>query len=217
VHELGHLIFGLPDLYDTDGSSSGIGAFCVMSGGSWGKAIADTYYGQRPVLPSAWVRYNRRWATGAAVSTTTTTRKTITAVGAATATSANTVFRRPTSIANQYFLVENRQPQGYDRGLELVLGSGFGGIAIWHIDDSRSGLDDPNANDVRRWVDLEEADATQMGTSRGENTDLWYVGNKTVFSNSSVPNSKLYGGTSSGAVITTKTVPGTTMKVQFSQ
>ena len=36
VHELGHHVVGLPDLYDTDYSSEGVGNWCVMSGGSWG-------------------------------------------------------------------------------------------------------------------------------------------------------------------------------------
>ena len=36
VHELGHHVVGLPDLYDTDSSSGGVGNWCVMSGGSWG-------------------------------------------------------------------------------------------------------------------------------------------------------------------------------------
>ncbi|MGE5049679.1 MAG: M6 family metalloprotease domain-containing protein, partial [Deltaproteobacteria bacterium] len=36
AHELGHLLFGFPDLYDTDGSSEGIGNWCLMASGSWG-------------------------------------------------------------------------------------------------------------------------------------------------------------------------------------
>ncbi|NIN34446.1 MAG: hypothetical protein GTO60_04870, partial [Gammaproteobacteria bacterium] len=64
VHELGHLIFSLPDLYDTDGSSEGIGGFGVMAAGSWGKASTDTYSGQTPVLPCAWSRYNLGWIDG---------------------------------------------------------------------------------------------------------------------------------------------------------
>ena len=35
AHELGHLLFGFPDLYDTDDSSEGIGNWCLMAGGSW--------------------------------------------------------------------------------------------------------------------------------------------------------------------------------------
>lgn len=33
-HELGHLLFRLPDLYDTDKSSNGVGDWCLMGSGS---------------------------------------------------------------------------------------------------------------------------------------------------------------------------------------
>ena len=61
VHELGHLIFGFPDLYDTDGSSDGIGIYDVMAGGSWGKKETDPYQGMTPVQPSAWTRTTLSW------------------------------------------------------------------------------------------------------------------------------------------------------------
>jgi len=35
AHEIGHLVFGWPDLYDTDYSSRGVGSWCLMSFGSW--------------------------------------------------------------------------------------------------------------------------------------------------------------------------------------
>ena len=35
VHEMGHGFWNLPDLYDTDGSSEGIGSWSLMAGGSW--------------------------------------------------------------------------------------------------------------------------------------------------------------------------------------
>ena len=65
AHEIGHLckiqspstvclsadpsaiVFGWPDLYDTDGTSKGIGNWCLMSFGTWGGG------GNRPVHPSA--------------------------------------------------------------------------------------------------------------------------------------------------------------------
>ena len=31
AHELGHLLFGFPDLYDTDDTSEGIGNWCLMA------------------------------------------------------------------------------------------------------------------------------------------------------------------------------------------
>ena len=50
AHELGHLLFGWPDLYDTDESSSGLGNWCLMAGGSWN---GD---GDIPAHPSAWCK-----------------------------------------------------------------------------------------------------------------------------------------------------------------
>ncbi len=35
AHEMGHAAFGLPDLYDTDNSSEGLGNWSLMAGGSW--------------------------------------------------------------------------------------------------------------------------------------------------------------------------------------
>jgi M6 family metalloprotease-like protein len=210
VHEIGHLIFGLPDLYDTDSSSSGIGSFCVMSGGSWGKAATDTYSGQRPTMPSAWIKYNRGWSDGAASGDLS---QLITASGSSTATSSNTTYRKLTDTDGEYFIVENRAPLGYDKGLQKWLGTSFGGIAIYHVDENVA----TNAADPHRKVDLEEADGTVMLKTAGSKTDMWYIGNKTVFSPTTTPNTKTYNGKSSCIKIETKSAPGATMKVSFTQ
>ena len=57
AHELGHLLFGWPDLYDTDESSAGLGNWCLMAGGSWN---GD---GDIPAHPSAWCKANQDWVT----------------------------------------------------------------------------------------------------------------------------------------------------------
>ncbi len=205
VHELGHLIFDLPDLYDTDYSSSGIGAFSVMSGGSWGAKSGDAYAGMTPVLPDAWVKYDRGWVTGTEGSGI----ESIVGSGAPAATAANTVFRTSSLVPTQYFLVENRQDVGYDRGLETMIPGFVGGVAIWHVDETQSS----NTNDTHRKVDLEEADANE---SFGEGDDLWFVGNLTSFSDGSTPNSRLYSGASTGKSVEALTAPGATMDVLFS-
>lgn len=53
AHELGHLLFGFPDLYDTDNTSEGIGNWCLMAGGSWNGG------GDIPAHPSAWCKVNQ--------------------------------------------------------------------------------------------------------------------------------------------------------------
>ncbi|MBF0606539.1 MAG: M6 family metalloprotease domain-containing protein [Magnetococcales bacterium] len=201
AHELGHLIFGLPDLYDKDKSSQGLGYFCLMAYGTWGMTSSDTYDGTTPVLPSAWVRSTLGWIDAYVAPSNIA----LTAIGDSSATASNTVYKATTSLANEYFLVENRQLQGYDRGFERWLGSSFGGLAIFHIDDNVA----DNNEDTHRKVDLVEADGTE--DSYGESTDLWYDGNAKTFTDTSTPNSKLYDGSSSGVSITSISVKGITM------
>ena len=63
AHELGHLLFGFPDLYDTDNTSEGIGNWCLMAGGSWNGG------GDIPAHPSAWCKANQGWVTVQNVTT----------------------------------------------------------------------------------------------------------------------------------------------------
>lgn len=208
VHELGHLTFAWPDLYDTDYSSSGIGGFCVMSGGSWGRADADTYSGETPVMPSAWIRHITEWID---VSEGLGTES-ITGAAEASANTTNAVYKSTTGISGEYFLFENRQAVGYDLGLERWLLAGFaGGVAVWHIDENQA----DNDNDARRLVDLEEGDGTQMGTGKGLQSDLWYVGNDTDFYDASSPDSKLYDATSSGVTVTNISASAAVMTAYF--
>lgn len=202
VHELGHLIFGLPDLYDTDGSSAGIGGWCIMSTGGWGQKSGDSFAGQTPVLPSAWVKVARGW-----VTPLTSGDIALTAAGEAGADAANTIYKIGTRNENEYFLIENRQPVAYDQGLYSALGSsGSGGLAIYHIDDSQYG----NAMDFHRRVDLEEADGNEnYGDTEG--TDLWYLGNNDLFNNNSQPSSQLYSALPSGVTLSHFSPPGDVM------
>lgn len=208
AHELGHLIFGLPDLYDIDGSSEGIGVFGFMGSGNWGERTTDAYAGQTPVLPTAWTLVDRGWAVPAEGSGA----ESITASGASGASSSNTVRKASTDNSKQYFLVQNRQNRGYDAGLERWLGDGFaGGLNIFHVDESRTG----NSDDGRRLVDVEAGDGTPVDSGRGENSDLWYPGNATRFDAFSDPDSNLYGGAASGVEIHSISAPATVVSATF--
>jgi M6 family metalloprotease-like protein len=206
VHELGHLVFGLPDLYDTDYSSTGIGAWGIMASGSWGRASSDSYSGETPVLPSAWTKYDRGWVSASTASGTIS----ILAAGSGSATSVNTVYKLDTGLSNEYFLVENRQPVGYDRGLERWLGTGFGGLAIWHIDEDQTNnrnecYPPSDCTSTHYWVALEQADGNwdlEKDTNSGNATDLWYSGNAMAFDENSTPSSDLYDGTASDVRLT---------------
>ena len=56
AHEFGHDL-GLPDLYDTDYSSSGIGSWGLMAGGSWN----GDPQGTSPAHLSAWAKIRLGW------------------------------------------------------------------------------------------------------------------------------------------------------------
>ena len=58
AHELGHF-FGLPDLYDTDGSSNGDGNWGLMAAGSWGFDGSQQY----PTHMSSWSKSKLGWLT----------------------------------------------------------------------------------------------------------------------------------------------------------
>ena len=115
AHELGHLVFGWPDLYDTDNTSEGIGNWCLMASGSWGLG------GDRPMHPSAWCKSTQGWVN--VVAPTTNADVTINDVK-----TGRTAYRlwKDGGGGNEYFLVENRQQAGYDASLP---GPGPAGLA----------------------------------------------------------------------------------------
>ena len=91
AHELGHLLFGFPDLYDTDSSSEGIGNWCLMAAGSWGGG------GDLPVHPSAWCKANQGWVTV----------KTVTTNGRRDARGCEDVPHRPSSVEERHWQATN--------------------------------------------------------------------------------------------------------------
>lgn len=127
-HELGH-VFGLPDLYDTDYSSYGVGKWSLMANGSWNGSL-----GASPAHPDAWCLARLGYVTPTVVSSNTS--------GASIPAIQNspTAYKLWTSGSplNEYFLVANRQKTGYDSALP------YDGLLIWHVDES---IADYGAND----------------------------------------------------------------------
>lgn len=156
THEFGH-IFGLPDLYDTDNSSAGVGNWCLMSGGSYG---ADGAHEATPAHMSAWCKVTLGWITPVTVNSFMPNQP---IRHVETYPEVYKINVRNTA-GGQYFLVENRQKVGYDK---YLLGTG---LLIYHIDPSRSG----NSNESRPLVDVEQADGLRqlnLSTARGDGGD----------------------------------------------
>jgi len=121
AHETGHFL-GLPDLYDTDDSSTGIGAWGVMAY-SWGWDST----GEFPPSFSVWSKQKLGWIKP----------KNISQPGVYTLNDIEThddafIISSPYP-EGEYLLIENRQPKLCDRQIPL------GGLLIWHIDSWAAG------------------------------------------------------------------------------
>ncbi|NIP36684.1 MAG: M6 family metalloprotease domain-containing protein, partial [Thermoplasmata archaeon] len=163
VHEFGHML-GLPDLYDTDYSSTGVGMWDVMGSGAWGN------WGRTPTHPSAWSKLYMGWVDPTVISNYVEGREINYMEG-----DSPEVIKLPTEKSNEYFLLENRYQTNYDRYLP---GSG---ILIWHIDTDVINqwiyYNRVNNNEARKGVDLEEGSGTQdldeWGSNDGDSSDPW--------------------------------------------
>ncbi len=218
VHEMGHDI-NWPDLYDTDNSSYGVGPWSIMGLGSWNR-VGEAYQGSSPAHPDAFLKWYQGWLTPSQI---TGSAAGVAIQQAETTQSAMQILNNPNDVdwrfygnigGGEYFLLENRQLQGYDAGLPGC------GLLIWHIDETRTWDNSANANDSRRLVDVEEADGRNdldFKANRGDNGDP-YPGSSAnrTFNASSNPNSNLYGGAASGVSVTNISNCGATMSADIS-
>ncbi len=136
AHELGHYL-GLPDLYNTvystRGEWGGYDVFnaSVMASGSWG---VNPDGGFMPYSMDAWSRYVLGWIRPAEAVQDGEYRVISQSYGAANQDFA--AVRIDTQNENEYYLLENRQPQKWDAGLPLGYegASLTSGIILWHVD-----------------------------------------------------------------------------------
>lgn len=206
-HELGHG-FGLPDLYDIDNSSYGIGRWSLMASGSWNGSR-----GSSPAHMDAWCKTEVGWVSPTNISSNATN------VAISNVETNQTVFRLWTSgsIGSEYFLIENRQQIGYDAALP---GSG---LLIWHIDESVG-------NNMNEWypgheafgnftVALEQADnlfQLEQNISNGNSGDPFPGStNNNSFGPVTSPNSDSYASSNSFVSISNISASAATMYANF--
>ncbi|MCP4698109.1 MAG: M6 family metalloprotease domain-containing protein [Gammaproteobacteria bacterium] len=204
AHEYGHVL-GLPDLYDIDYDSAGIGNYCLMAGGSW---TGISRAGDRPVHVSAWVKKQLGWVTPTAVTSTLTAESILAAANGAD------VYQF--LAGNEYFLVENRYPisGSFDEALPDQ------GLAIWQIDDTKTNNqqqcyphESPSCISAHFWVALIQADNQwhlHRGINRGDSADL-YVSSSSGISASTAPSSVLYGSAPSNVSVIDISAAGSIM------
>jgi len=132
AHETGHG-FGLPDLYDTQGPTEGIGQWGLMSSGNFTSPLS-------PSRMEAWSLNELGWITLAPL----TTNGTYSFDAAPLSDTAYYVTAQGSNPRGEYFLLENRQRQQSDSALIRIHcqkagnppGCG-GGLLIFHIDQSK--------------------------------------------------------------------------------
>ncbi|SET18257.1 immune inhibitor A [Nitrosomonas marina] len=199
AHELGHLLMQWPDLYDTDYSSRGTGRWDLMAGGSWNNG------GDTPAHPTAWCKLQAGWITPKVIFNDAQS------VNIQPYHSSADVYKLPIGDVNskEYFLVTNRQQQGFDRYLP---GSG---CIIEHVDDNQANNTDEN----HYLVDIEQADGNRdlnTNANSGDTGDAFPSGANNVFNDTTTPNSKAYDGSNSSIDVSAIRLTGNTINATIS-
>jgi len=180
AHELAHSAFLLPDLYNTSGSKGGIGNFGLMGGGTWGTQSFHEYAGNTPVHFSAWSKLYLGWITPIEGSGSESLHE---------SSSPNFNVIKISINSDEYYLLENRNNSGYDKGLFTLDGVFNGGMALWHIDKKKltsTYFGDNSVNNLTndKGVDLVEAANAEIDTvssSIGDEKALFYSTNVNSF------------------------------------
>ena len=197
AHELGHDL-GFVDLYDIDGSSSGVSGWSLMG----------QHRGQLPGEPSGTHPphldpFHRSFA-GWLAPTPITSPQPVALEPVETTGSVVQLGDNPGGVdigflhrdaaVGEYFLVENRQPTGYDAALPGC------GLLIWHVDESAFS----NSDESRRLVDVEEAgEAANPDGAYADDSDPWPGSTSaTLFDTTSTPDSRSNDGRPTGVSVT---------------
>ncbi|MBD3234420.1 MAG: M6 family metalloprotease domain-containing protein [candidate division Zixibacteria bacterium] len=177
-HEFGHML-GLPDLYDRDSSSKGLGSWSVMSYGVWGNG------GKTPAHFDAWCKCRLGWVIPS------TPQDNIQDVLLPPVESDPVIYHLWTNghRGSEYFLIENRRKMLFDSELPGE------GLLIYHIDEEGYPLN--NDDETHYAVGLEQADG-RFDHENNRNSDDGdpYPGSSgnQSFDDESVPDSRDYNG-----------------------
>jgi len=198
AHEFGHIL-GLPDLYDRDnsnGGSEGIGHWCLMASGSW-----QGWGGDTPAHMSSWCKSEMGWLEPVVLSSDEISLN------------IPQVETNPYAVKiweddyfwSRYFLVENRQPVGFDSDLEGP------GLIIYHVDENRRygsyrfSSGPANDDETHKLVDVEEADGLDdmdNEVNRGDAGDPFPgTSNNFTFNDNSYPSASRYDNTETGIAV----------------
>ena len=201
IHETGHAL-GLPDLYDYDGDQG-------PDGGVGGVDMMDANQYDHNGF-SKWVL---DWIEPTVIGSGS---KTITLNGSGRTQDCVVVWPGidHDDIFSEFFIVQNRQPEGNDSQLPR------GGLMIWHVDATLNGSGTnytyDNSWTVHKLVRLMEADGKEdIEANRGFDTaDLYTAGKR--FGPDTSPASTRYNGKDSGVEVRDIVMNGAKIKATFS-
>ncbi|RWZ59012.1 M6 family metalloprotease domain-containing protein [Halobacillus fulvus] len=133
AHEFGHAL-GLPDFYDTTYTSEGVGNFSMMAGGSWMRyPDAAAYSGNSPTSFDPFSKVFLGWLDPIEV----TPEDGVQELTLKPVNEAEDVVKMvvPGSNGSEYFLFENIQQEGFNKGL-IRVGEDAEGLVAWHVDEN---------------------------------------------------------------------------------
>lgn len=200
THEFGHIL-GLKDLYDTDDNIGGYG----IDPGSYSLYASGSYNNDSRTPPYLWAfeRMQLGWITPgdglkALHDAEDVTLETI-AENAACYIDAQP--QRTAGTGNEWFMLENRQQQGWDKYIPAH------GLLIYHYDYTSEmqekywSINGPNNNSKHRCLYIKAADGQDDNTSRAGDT---YPGTSanTAFTDDSTPAAINWSGETVGVSVT---------------
>ena len=206
AHELGHG-FGLPDLHAVGANHGGVGRWGLMGSGPWGCG------GQGANVPchmTAWSKEAMGWAN-------VTTLAADADLGVLTLdpveTTGDVIRIDAGDGSGDYYLLENRQPLGFDVGLPAP------GLFVWQIDtetvNGAWAANQVNTSALRMGVWLRQADGLNSLAQSGERGDAGdpFPGSSgaTAFHAGTVPSSYTYNGLNGLGGIPVNTAAGVTL------
>ncbi|WP_338030818.1 M6 family metalloprotease domain-containing protein [Cytobacillus citreus] len=155
AHEFGHAL-GLPDFYDTAYSSEGVGNYSMMAGGSWMRyPDSAAYSGNSPTHFDPFSKIFLGWANPIEVKPEDGVQEiTLPSINKASADNGIVKMEVPGSNGTEYFLFENVQQDGFNKGL-IRQGANAHGLVAWHVDENIINLYQTagfRPNNVENWM-----------------------------------------------------------------
>lgn len=198
-HEFSHCL-GLPDTYDTQGDNYGMGYWDIMCAGNYND------YSRTPAGYTSYERWFSGWLEPKELSTMTRI------------TDMKPLIEEPEAYVlyndknkNEYYLLENRQPISYDKGL-------YGhGLLVLHVDYDRGAW---NANSVNTIAGHERMTIIAADNEYGSYYTTSIAGdpfpgrtNNTALTNYTTPAATLYNANADGQKLMSKPIDNITENV----